>query len=85
MNREVCNRAPLTGARARVEYYSTNFELFSCVRVEPRPIQRDLMIATEIIALSHREEDDPFQASWHPTKGRDYKLPCSCLSPTPKP
>ena len=25
-------------------------------------IQRDLMIATEIIALSHREEYDPFQA-----------------------
>ena len=45
--------------------------------MEPRPIQRDLMIATEIIALSHREEDDPFQASWHPTiassvKGRKY-------------
>ena len=36
-------------------------------QVEPRPIQRDLMIATEIIALIHREEDDPFQASWHPT------------------
>ena len=35
--------------------------------MEPRPIQRDLMMATEIIALSHREEDDPFQASWHPT------------------
>ena len=30
--------------------------------MEPRPIQRDLMIATEIIALSHHEEDDPFQA-----------------------
>ena len=38
------------------------FELFSWGRVEPRPIQRDLMIATEIIALSHREEYDPFQA-----------------------
>ena len=31
--------------------------------MEPRPIQRDLMTATEIIALSHGEEDDPFQAS----------------------
>ena len=31
-------------------------------RVVPIPIQRDLMIATEIIALSHREEYDPFQA-----------------------
>ena len=30
--------------------------------MEPRPIQRDLMIATEIIALSHREGYDPFQA-----------------------
>ena len=30
--------------------------------MEPRPIQQDVMIATEIIALSHSEEDDPFQA-----------------------
>ena len=49
------------------------FELFSCIRVDPRPIQRDLMIATEIIALSHREEYDPFQAITASTNKSQFK------------
>ena len=49
--------------------------------MEPRPIQRDLyndIIATEIIALSHHEEDDPFQARTASTikKSLDGEIYC---------